>query len=251
MLLVIDNYSRFPEIEIVRSTAAETVIQKFDAILARHGLPEEVISDNGSPFNSQEWEDYSKKKGFYHHGVTPEAPWANGYAERFMQMIGKVIQTSEAERKNPRATIHDYLMAYRATPHAITGKSPAEMLFNRPIRTGLPQLVPRPVTDEVIRQREARLKSKAKEWHDQKHRVQHQGIKVGDELLLQNTTQGKRDPAYHPKPFTAKKVKHSQIVIENEEQRLVRDSSRLKKIPKTCRATTARSGEGAENSGTG
>ena len=49
-LLVMDDYSRFPELEIVSSTSAEEVIPKFDRILATHGIPEEVRSDNGPPF---------------------------------------------------------------------------------------------------------------------------------------------------------------------------------------------------------
>ena len=33
-----------------------------------------------------------------------------------------------------------YLMAYKATPHKVTGRSPVELLFNRKIRTKLPGL---------------------------------------------------------------------------------------------------------------
>ena len=46
LLVVIDRYSRFPEVEIVRSTKASTVIQKLDKIFATHGLPTVIKSDN-------------------------------------------------------------------------------------------------------------------------------------------------------------------------------------------------------------
>ena len=39
LLVVVDRYSRFPEVEIVHSTRASTVIPKLDKIFAVHGIP--------------------------------------------------------------------------------------------------------------------------------------------------------------------------------------------------------------------
>ena len=107
------------------------------------------MSDNGTPFNSTEWEVYSKKRGFYAHQVTQASPWANGLAEQFMKMLQKLVWTAVTEKMDPRAVVNDYLMAYRATPHQAIGKSPAEALFNRPFRTSLPSLIPRPCDDDL------------------------------------------------------------------------------------------------------
>ena len=49
LLVVIDQYSRFPEVEILRSTAASATIPKLDSIFARHGYPVKVRTDNGPP----------------------------------------------------------------------------------------------------------------------------------------------------------------------------------------------------------
>ena len=51
LLVVIDRYSRFQEMEIARSTKAASVIPNLDKIFATHGVPSEVKSDNGPPFN--------------------------------------------------------------------------------------------------------------------------------------------------------------------------------------------------------
>nr|XP_050043744.1 uncharacterized protein K02A2.6-like [Dermacentor andersoni] len=51
-ILVVDFYSRFPEVAILRSTAAQAVIDALKSIFARHGTPQEVRSDNGPPFSS-------------------------------------------------------------------------------------------------------------------------------------------------------------------------------------------------------
>ena len=47
LLVVIDEHSRFPEVEIVKSTSAKFVIPRLDAIFARQGIPNELKTDNG------------------------------------------------------------------------------------------------------------------------------------------------------------------------------------------------------------
>ena len=51
LLSVIDTYSRFPEVEIVKSPAAGSIIPKLDRIFGTHGIPVKFICDNGTPFN--------------------------------------------------------------------------------------------------------------------------------------------------------------------------------------------------------
>ena len=59
LLVVMDDYSRFPEVEIVGSTSAKTVIPKLDSIFARHGIPVVVKSDTGPPFNSDDFRNFA------------------------------------------------------------------------------------------------------------------------------------------------------------------------------------------------
>ena len=68
LLVVMDDYSRFPEVEIVGSTSAKTVIK----------------SDNGPPFNSDDFRNFARHLGFTHCKVTPLWPQANGEVEHFM-----------------------------------------------------------------------------------------------------------------------------------------------------------------------
>ena len=48
-MVVIDEYSRFPEVEIVTSTPARSTIPKLVAIFARKGIPDVLKSDNRPP----------------------------------------------------------------------------------------------------------------------------------------------------------------------------------------------------------
>ena len=94
LLVLIDRYSRYPEVEIVRSTRSACVIPKLDKIFAVHGIPYTIVSDNGPPFNSDEFNKYMKILGIEHHLVTPYWPQANGEVERFNQPLEKTIQAA-------------------------------------------------------------------------------------------------------------------------------------------------------------
>ena len=61
ILAVIDVYSRNPEIEILKSNSAPKVIPMLDIIFTIHGIPENVTTDNGPPFNGKAWFPYSLK----------------------------------------------------------------------------------------------------------------------------------------------------------------------------------------------
>ena len=78
--------------------------------------------------------------GVEHHTTTPEDAQANGFAEAFVKILVKLVHKALVEKRDPRKMVSRYLMTYRATPHKVTGRSPAELLFNRKIRTKLPGL---------------------------------------------------------------------------------------------------------------
>lgn len=48
----------------------------------------------------------------------------------------------QATHANTQTNLQQLLMQYRNTPHAITGKSPVEMLYSRKLRTRLDLLKP-------------------------------------------------------------------------------------------------------------
>ena len=53
--LVTDDYSRYPVVEIVKSTSASAVIPKLDKVFSEFEIPATVRPDNGPPFNGKEF----------------------------------------------------------------------------------------------------------------------------------------------------------------------------------------------------
>ena len=67
ILVVVDFYSRYYEIDITRSTVASKVISSLEQIFARHGVTESLTSDNRPQFVATE---FTENQGIRHHRVT-------------------------------------------------------------------------------------------------------------------------------------------------------------------------------------
>ena len=150
ILVVIDDYSRFPVIEVVRSTSFAQVGPKLHHMMALFGIPQLVKTDNGPPFNGAEFKTFADHLGFRHRKVAPAWPEANGEVERFMETLGKLMRTVEAEKKKWKEELETFARSYRSTTHPGTGYAPAELLLGRSVRNRLPDLQH---TDEAYKKR--------------------------------------------------------------------------------------------------
>ena len=87
--------------------------------------------------------------GVYHHLVTPRWPQANREEERQNRSLMKRVKIAHEVGLDYKVELRKYLVAYRNTPHSITGKTPAEMLFGRKPRVKIPHLLERVVDLET------------------------------------------------------------------------------------------------------
>ena len=145
LMVIIDEYSRYPVVEIVKSVSANSIIPVIDKVLSVFGVPVVIKTDNGSPFSSHQFNKYSKHMGFIHRKITPLWPRANAQAESFNKPLMKSVRCAKLEGKNWKEEIFKFLRQYRATPHTVTGYSPFRFLFQREAKTRLPDAV---VTNE-------------------------------------------------------------------------------------------------------
>lgn len=132
-LLVIDYYSNFPEIALLSSATASSVITHVKSIFARHGIPKTVVSDNGPCYNCREWQQFATQYGFHHVTSSPQHAQANGKAEKGVHIIKQILKKTTDSKSDPYLA----LLSYRTAPLEC-GLSPAELLMNRKLRTTLP-----------------------------------------------------------------------------------------------------------------
>ena len=233
LLVVIDRYSRFPEVEIVKSTKASIVIPKLDRIFSVHGIPKIVMSDNGPPFSSAEFARYATTLGFTHHFSTPYWPQANGEVERFNRCLGKAIQIAVSEGKVWKQELHRYLFQYRVTPHSITSVAPCELLFNRKVRGKLPSLsVPKIVNfHKTAKDNEQQKQISQKTYIDQRRKAKYSPISVGDCVLVKQEKRNKLSTRFSTTPYTVISRTGTKITARNSQNyTLTRNVSHFKKI---------------------
>ena len=99
-------------------------------IVARYGLPEVIVTDNGGEFTAKNFESFLAECGVRKVKVTPYHPETNGRIERFngtlKRILKKLVANDEVmwEQRLPEA-----LWAYRQTEHVSVGRSPYQALF--------------------------------------------------------------------------------------------------------------------------
>ena len=64
--VVVDAYSKFPEVVKMTNITTGTTITALCDIFSTHGLPKILVSDNGSQFTSKEFEKVCVNNGIVH-----------------------------------------------------------------------------------------------------------------------------------------------------------------------------------------
>ena len=132
-LLLVDYYSKFFEISLLSSTTGSGVIMQMKSQFARHGIPKQLMSDNGPQFNCAEFANFADSWDFQHRTSSPRYPKSNGLAERTIQTVKGILKKAKVLRQDPYLA----LLQYRNAPLQ-DNVSSAQLLMNRHLRTNLP-----------------------------------------------------------------------------------------------------------------
>ena len=164
-LLVVDYFSKYPEVARLSSTNSEAVILTMKDMFARHGIPERLIADN-MPFNSVKFKDFASKGEFEVVTSSPHYPKSNGLVERNVQTVKQLLRKADESR-------HDAFLAlleFRNSPISGMDESPAELLMSRKLRTRLPTskslLQPQPRCTSQIRHNLLTRQQRPKAFYD-------------------------------------------------------------------------------------
>ncbi|XP_058042756.1 uncharacterized protein K02A2.6-like, partial [Ahaetulla prasina] len=139
-LIVVDAFSKWLEVILMKSTTAEAVIATLRHLFATHGLPDTLVSDNGPQFTAAQFEEYLAEEGIRHALSAPFHPASNGLAERSVRSAKEAL--SRLKPGDWQTKIDFFLAIQHRTPSTATGKSPAELLMGRKLRCPLDRLNP-------------------------------------------------------------------------------------------------------------
>jgi len=142
LLVAIDVFSKWPEVHVVSSTSAKQTIEKLKSVFAIHGLPMIIVSDNGSPFQSEEFKSFVEANGILHRRVPPYHPASNGAAENLVKLVKRLLEKGNTT-DSLEVKLTEFLSMYRNTPHTVTGRTPTEILLGRAPHTQISLVHPR------------------------------------------------------------------------------------------------------------
>ena len=99
-LILIDAHSKWIEAFCTASSTAAAVIADLKPLFDQFGLPETIVTDNGTCFVSAEFEDFLQlvRNGIRQLKSAPYHPQSNGLAERAVQIVKKWPHDQEGNR---------------------------------------------------------------------------------------------------------------------------------------------------------
>ncbi|KAI5743861.1 hypothetical protein M8J77_022987 [Diaphorina citri] len=140
-LIVVDAFTKWPEIFKVKNMTSDTTIKLLRCTFARFGIPTTLVSDNATTFTSDSFKKFLKKNNVIHKTIAPYHPATNGQAERYVQILKNALIAMKNEG-DIDVQLARLLLQYRKTPQTSTNVSPSVLMFGREIRSKLDMIKP-------------------------------------------------------------------------------------------------------------
>ena len=227
ILTIIDYATRYPEAIPLRTTNSRVVADALIVFFSKVGIPEELVSDQGSNFISSLMTQLYENLGINKIKTSVYHPEGNGLVERFHSTLKAMLKKFVGECVQSWDKYLPYLLfAYREVPTESTGYSPFELLYGRAIRGPLAViketwLEKRPNTSnltsyvlemrkrlttmqEVVQKNLSQAQSKQKRSYDVRSSNRH--FDMGDKVLLLLPTPGSKLEIKWQGPYTVTKV---------------------------------------------
>lgn len=180
-MLLVDYFSNFIEVNPLKSIGSKAVIAAMKDQFARHGVPSELVTDNGPAYASKEFANFKNNWGFHHITTSPNYPQSNGRSERSVRTIKNILIKSIESGSD----FYLGLLNFRNTPRDDIG-SPAQLLMGRRLNSRLPSHFTKlmPSRDNTADyQNIVRKQEVSKQYYD-KHARPLPSLKTGDTAIM-------------------------------------------------------------------
>ena len=161
----------------VKTTSFANLKDHLEELFSVEGIPDEIMSDNGPPFNGKEFSLYLTGLGIRHTTSSPNYPRSNGFIERQIQTVKRLIEKANSSRRSH----HEALTGLRAQPLEDGLPSPSEILHGRSLVTRKAS----PVDLTAVRQSLIALQAKYTKNGDKAKRTKTQrALVIGEEVYF-------------------------------------------------------------------
>ncbi|XP_055591506.1 uncharacterized protein K02A2.6-like [Uranotaenia lowii] len=224
ILVVVDYRSRYLIARPVKSTSFDHTQKVLNEIFEREGFPESIKTDNGPPFNGQDYKDFCTERGINVIYSTPYYPQQNGLVEGYMKLINKAMAAALSNGTNYIDELQASVQAHNSAEHSVTKVPPEEVLMRRKIRRRLPLLGPSNVKlkDKILDERDRKAKVQGKQLGDTRRRARKCRVKKGDMVILERINRSKGETRFHPKKYSVIKENNGNLLLEDEHGATIR-----------------------------
>lgn len=187
-IIYADRYSGWTEVAVAKNPNADAIIGILRGYFPTFGVPEELSSDGGPPFNSYGFKTFLQTWGIRHRNSSAHYPQSNGRAESAVKVMKRILTTNISPSGSlDTDAVVKALLLHRNTPPVDMGVSPAELLFGR----NLTDHMPKPVTfrrewSELADLRERAHATRFQNAQKYATTTEMQPLKIGDAVSLQN-----------------------------------------------------------------
>ena len=134
VLVVCDYATCYPEAIALHTIDARHIAEELVKLFAQVGVPEEILTDQGSNFTSKLLVELYRMLHVHPIRTSPYHPQTDGLVERFNQTLKAMLRkAATSEGKDWDKMLPYLLFAYREVPQASTGFSPFELLYGRAV----------------------------------------------------------------------------------------------------------------------
>lgn len=219
IFVIVDYYSRYKEVKVCRTITSSEIINQLKDIFSRLGNPVSITADNGRQFTSEDFKLFCSERNIKLYNTIPYRPQQNGEVERQNRDILKRLKIAQAEKKNWKESLREYMVMYNSTPHSVTGKTPSELFFRRQFRDKLPMIQDMTYSseDSEMRDRDKELKEKGKEYADRKRRAVDSELNIGEKVYVKSMHKSnKLSLNYEPTSHTVESNKNGDVELRND-----------------------------------
>jgi len=192
-LVMVDHYSDYIELDSLSgNTPANSVIRAMKRQFARHGIPDELITDNGALNSSHEYSRLAREYGFTMVKSSPYYSRGNGKAESAVKIAKNILKKSRKEDPYPA------LLAYRNTPQQGYNYSPAQRLMSRRFKDIIPtahhRLTPQTASPSLVHGDIAERRRRSVAQYNKRASQPHREFSNGEKVFVKPRPGNKHQP---------------------------------------------------------
>ncbi|GAU40233.1 hypothetical protein TSUD_219430 [Trifolium subterraneum] len=145
ILVAIDYFTKWVEAASYANVTKQVVVRFIkNHIICRYGVPNKIITDNGTNLNNKMMKDLCDEFKVEHHNSSPYRPQMNGAVEAANKNIKKIVQKMVVTYKDWHEMLPFALHGYRTSVRTSTGATPFSLVYGMeavlPVEVEIPSM---------------------------------------------------------------------------------------------------------------